>query len=443
MRTSDDILAELRSLHPQLIDLSLGRIERLLSKLGNPQRKLPPVVHVAGTNGKGSTIACLKAMLEASGRRVHVYTSPHLVRFAERIAVPGPDGTARPIAERKLVDLLTRVAQVNAGESITFFEITTAAAFLAFSEIPADAVLLEVGLGGRFDATNVIDKPALTIITPISMDHADKLGDTVEKIAGEKAGIMKRGVRCIVAQQSDAVLGVLSDEAGRRGAPLVVWGNDFEAFAQRGGLVFQKHDHLLDLPLPALIGPHQLVNAGSAVAAALELAWDGLDEAAIARGLTGARWPARMQRLSAGPLTDLIRRDCELWLDGGHNPAGGEAVAQTLADLEDRAPKPLFLIVGMMANKDGAGFLKPFRGLAQRIIAVPLPGAHETPQSPVTLAGIARSCGLEAEIADDVPAALKHLMTTSKGGARIVICGSLYLAGHVLALQDGVTPQMN
>jgi dihydrofolate synthase/folylpolyglutamate synthase len=435
----DDLLASMKQLHPLLIDLSLERVERLLASLGHPQDKLPPVVHIAGTNGKGSTTAFLKAMLEAAGKRVHVYTSPHLVRFNERIALASPDG-ARPIDEDALAALLQRVANVNAGQSITFFEITTAAAFLAFSETPADFLLLEVGLGGRLDTTNVVKKPALTVITPISMDHADKLGDTVEKIATEKAGILKRGVACVVARQTPEVEDVLDAEARRRGATLIRWGEHFEAFAQRGRLVFQREDRLLDLPLPSLIGPHQIVNGGTAVAAALEL---GIDERAIAAGLSTARWPARMQRLGSGALTRDIRPDCELWLDGGHNPAAGEALARTLADLEERSPRPLVLIVGMMGQKDAKGFLQPFAGLARYVITVPVPGAHLPPQLPDALAAVARDVGLDATAADDVAAALAIAQSVDDGPLRILICGSLYLAGHVLALQDGQETQSN
>jgi dihydrofolate synthase/folylpolyglutamate synthase len=435
----DDLLASMKQLHPLLIDLSLERVERLLASLGNPQDKLPPVVHIAGTNGKGSTTAFLKAMLEAAGKRVHVYTSPHLVRFNERIALAGPDG-ARPIDEDALAALLQRVADVNDGQSITFFEITTAAAFLAFSEAPADFLLLEVGLGGRLDTTNVVDKPALTVITPISMDHADKLGDTVEKIAAEKAGILKRGVACVVARQTPDVDEVLDTEARKRGASIMRWGEHFEAFAQRGRLVFQREDRLLDLPLPALIGPHQIVNAGTSVAAALEL---GIDERAIASGLTAARWPARMQRLGSGTLTRDVRADCELWLDGGHNPAAGEALAGTLADLEERSPRPLVLIVGMMGQKDAKGFLRPFAGLARYVITVPVPGAHLPPQLPDALAAAARDVGLDATAAEDIAAALAIAQSVDDGPLRILICGSLYLAGHVLALQDGQETQSN
>jgi dihydrofolate synthase/folylpolyglutamate synthase len=442
--TSGQLLADLKLLHPKLIDLSLGRVTRLLAKLGNPHKALPPVVHVAGTNGKGSVTAYLQAMLQAAGKRVHVYTSPHLVRFHERIALAGADGVTHPIGEDDLVDVLARTQAVNDGDDITQFEITTAAAFLAFAEHPADALLLEVGLGGRLDATNVIDRPALTVLTPISLDHADKLGSSVEKIAAEKAGILKRGVTSIVSQQDESVLEVIEREAARVGAELIVWGRDYDAYEQRGRLVVQQSDRLLDLPLPSLLGRHQIINAGTAVAAALALD-DGLriDEAAIERGLSTARWPARMQRLDGGPLVSLLRPGSELWLDGGHNPAAGLFLAQTLADFEERSPKPLYLVIGMLGLKDPAGFLSPFRGLARHVIGVPIPGAHEAPFSPEALAEVAQSVSLSAEAAASVEAALKRIDALDGGPKRILITGSLYLAGHVLALQEGVEPQAN
>jgi len=443
MRTSDELLAELKGLHPLLIDLSLGRIEALLGKLGHPERRLPPVVHVAGTNGKGSVTAFLKAMLEAAGLRVHVYTSPHLVRFHERIALAGADRRARPIGERELVDRLAAVERINAGEPITFFEITTAAAFLAFAETPADAVILEVGLGGRLDATNVIARPALSVITPISLDHADKLGATVAEIAGEKAGILKTGVAGVVAMQPPEALDAIRARAREVVAPLSVWGEDFEAFEQNGRLVFQSAERLLDLPLPALIGQHQIGNAGTAVAAALRLKWLGLTVDAIEEGLRQVRWPARMQRLDDGPLARLLRPGSELWLDGGHNPAGGQAIAQTLAELEERAPKEVSLVVGMMRNKDAARFLEHFRGLARRVVTVPVPAGPEAAYAPEELAAVAVSVGLAATPAVDVGAALRSLQGPDDGPQRILICGSLYLAGQVLALQEGVQAQAN
>lgn len=443
MAELDDILARLKTLHPVMIDLSLGRVQRLLERLGNPQTRFPPVIHVAGTNGKGSTTAFLKAMLEASGQRVHVYTSPHLVRFAERIAVPGADGIARPIDDRLLSGYLERVETVNAGDPITFFEVTMAAAFVAFSEIPADAVLLEVGLGGEFDSTNVIDAPELCVITPIAMDHADKLGGTLSAIARAKAGILKAGAPCVVAVQEPEVLNVIRAKARAVGAPLSLWGEDFDAFEQRGRLVYQSEAELLDLPMPALTGRHQIINAGTAIAAARRLHAFAISDAAIARGLTQVRWPARMQRLEGGPLGTKLAADAELWLDGGHNPHGGRAIAQTLADLEDRASKPVILIVGMMGQKDVDGFLTPFRGLAQRVIAVPVPGAHERPHEPAALAHCALQLGFTVETATSVPAALDRVRATVSGPMRILICGSLYLAGHVLAMQGGSQVQSN
>jgi len=447
MPTSAKLLAEMKLLHPLLIDLSLGRVERLLGKLGSPHKKLPPVVHIAGTNGKGSVTAYLKAILEAAGARVHVYTSPHLVRFHERIELAGPSGKATPIGEETLVDVLTRTQATNGSDDVTQFEITTAAAFLAFSENPADVLLLEVGLGGRLDATNVVERPVLDVITPISLDHAEKLGATLPKIAAEKAGILRRGVPAVIAQQEAEAEDVIRAEALRLGAPLIVWGEHFDAYEQRGRLVVQFEDELLDLPMPALIGRHQVVNAGTAVAAALGLSGNlphlKLNERAIEQGLTSARWPARMQRLDSGPLPSLLKPGSELWLDGGHNPAAGRALAQTMADLEERAPKPLHLVVGMMGLKDAAGFLSAFRGLASHVVTVPIPGAHEAPHAPETLAETARDVGLKAESATDVAAALKRTDAYEPGPKRILICGSLYLAGHVLGLQEGVEPQAN
>ena len=443
MRTSNELLAELKGLHPRLIDLSLGRIEGLLTKLGHPERRLPPVVHVAGTNGKGSVTAFLRAMLEAAGLRVHVYTSPHLVRFHERIALAGTDGRTRAIGETELVERLSAVQRTNAGDAMTFFEITTAAAFLAFAETPADAVILEVGLGGRLDATNVIARPALSVITPISLDHADKLGATVAAIAREKAGILKTGATGVIATQPPEALEVIRARAQEVVAPLSVWGEDFEAFEQNSRLVFQSAERLLDLPLPALIGQHQIGNGGTAVAAALRLQWLGITVEAIEQGLRQVRWPARMQRLDDGPLSRLIGPGSELWLDGGHNPAGGQAIAQTLAELEERAPKEVSLVAGMMGNKDAAHFLEPFRGLARRIVTVPIPGGPEAALAPQELAMLAASLGFDARPADGVEEAHCSLQGPGEPPQRILICGSLYLAGQVLALQEGVQAQAN
>jgi dihydrofolate synthase / folylpolyglutamate synthase len=352
-------------------------------------------------------------------------------------------GKAQPIAEGDLVALLERTERVNAGDPVTFFEITTAAAFQAFADHPADVVILEVGLGGIFDATNVIKRPALTIVTPVSIDHTDKLGDTIAKIATAKAGIFKPDVQAVVSRQEPDALDAIRATGRRVRAPLFIWGEDYEAYEQRGRLVYQSEELLLDLPLPALLGRHQIINAGTAVAAALHLKALGLDDEAIERGLVEARWPARMQRLDGGPLTQLLRPSSELWLDGGHNPAGGAALAQTMADLEERSTKPLCLVVGMMGQKDARGFMAPFRGLARRVVTVPIPGAHERPFEPTALAEVAKAAGFVAESALTVETALRRLRTTEREPLRILICGSLYLAGHVLALQEGATVQKN
>ncbi|MCH9807588.1 MAG: bifunctional folylpolyglutamate synthase/dihydrofolate synthase [Alphaproteobacteria bacterium] len=441
--TSRDLLADLKLLHPKLIDLSLGRIERLLAKLGDPHKRLPAVVHVAGTNGKGSTTAFMRAILEAAGTRVHVYTSPHLVRFHERILLAGADGVARPIEEAALVDVLTRTQACNDGDDITQFEITTAAAFLAFSETPADVLLLEVGLGGRLDATNVVSKPELTVITPISVDHSDKLGNTLAEIAAEKAGILKSGIPAVVSRQPGEAADVIERTAVELGVRVNFWGRDFDAFEQNGRLVVQCEDRLLDLPLPALKGPHQIVNAGTAIIAALQLSCVDVDEAAIEAGLLSVTWPARMQRLASGPLSDLLSQGSELWLDGGHNPAAADVLSQTVADLEERNPRPLFLVVGMMGLKDVDGFLARFDGLVRCVCAVPIPGAHEVPLAPDLIVSAAQKIGIRASQADSLEDALREIDRQHFGPKRVLICGSLYLAGQVLALQEGVEPEPN
>lgn len=436
--SSDILLDRLRRLYPVTIELSLDRLHTLLAKLGDPHKRMGPVIHVAGTNGKGSVCAYLAAFATAAGLRTHWYSSPHLQTFHERIRLANNPGLPLPVSEQQLIDTLLRVEQTNAGDPITFFEITTAAAFLAFAEYPSDLVILEVGLGGRFDATNVIDKPLACVITPVSIDHAEYLGDTLAKIAGEKAGILKHGVKAIIAAQPDEALDTIRAVAQRVGAPLVLTGEDFDAYEQRGRLVFQNAATLLDLPKPSLVGRHQITNAGTAIAAALEI--PGMSKAAIELGLTSVQWPARMQRLTGGALSALVVSPSELWLDGGHNPAGGQALAQTIADLDERASKPLIMIVGMMGAKDAAGFLTPFTTLARHVIAVPVPATHEAPMAPEILANIAIGINLPASVAATVPEALALANHLTPDPKRVLICGSLYLAGHVLTLEASEIP---
>lgn len=406
------------TLHPKVIDLTLARVDRLLAALGNPERSIPPVVHIAGTNGKGSTQAMIRAGLEAGGDRVHAYTSPHLARFHERIRLAG-----ELISEPALTALLDECVRVNGPDEITFFEITTCAAFLAFARTPADWTLLEVGLGGRLDATNVVEKPRLTIITPVSMDHEAFLGDTIAKIAGEKAGIIKRGVPCIVGPQHPDGLAVIEAKAAALGAPLWVFGQHWNVWEERGRLIYQDENGLLDLPLPNLPGPHQVQNAGAAIAALRLL---GKPEAACEAAVTKAFWPARMQRLRHGPLVDLAPQ-VELWLDGGHNPAGGEAVAATLARMPQRETH---LICGMLNTKDVTGYMRPLAPQVTRLHAVSIPGEKNTLPAEVSR-DAALSVGIDAVAAGSVAEALAGIAAVSPE-ARVLICGSLYLAGSVL-----------
>jgi dihydrofolate synthase / folylpolyglutamate synthase len=406
------------TLHPKVIDLTLDRMHRLLARLGNPERKLPPVIHIAGTNGKGSTQAMIRAGLEAGGARVHAYTSPHLARFHERIRLAGD-----LISEPMLTALLDESAAANGADNITFFEITTAAAFLAFARTSADFTLLEVGLGGRLDATNVVDVPRLTIITPVSLDHQQYLGDTVGAIAGEKAGIIKRGVPVIVGPQTEEGLAAIEAKAARMGAPVLAHGQHWHAFSERGRLIFQDENGLLDLPLPNLPGPHQIENAGAAIMALRHL---GKDHAACEAAVTRAFWPARMQRLRTGPLVDSAP-GVELWLDGGHNPAGGAAVAATLAQMPERETH---LICGMLNTKDVKGYMEPLAGQVSRLHAVSIPGEKNTLPAEVTR-DAALSAGIDAVTAETVAGALADI-TRMSPQARVLICGSLYLAGHIL-----------
>jgi dihydrofolate synthase/folylpolyglutamate synthase len=433
LRPHDAALERLRALHPTRIDLSLGRMRRLCAALGDPQRKLPPVVHVAGTNGKGSTVAYLRAIGEAAGLRVHVFTSPHLVRFAERIRLAGT-----LITDEHLGAVLEHVEAANAGEAITFFEITAAAAFQAFSEVDADLCLLEVGLGGALDATNVIERPAVSVIAPVDYDHREFLGETLEAIAGEKAGIIKPGSHVVVARQPEAAMAVIETRAAVLGAQMQVMGTDFDAWSEAGRLLVQTQERLLDLPLPSLPGPHQIDNAGLAVAAALTLKEARIDETAIAEGIAEAVWPARFQLLTKGPLGEMAQAaGADLWLDGGHNPHAGAAVARTLSAMAARDGRPVVLIVGMLANKDAEGFLRAFVGLSPTVIAIPFEAEAAAP--PEQIAEAARAVGLSVETAPSLEKATARALK-SGGLPHVLICGSLYLAGEVLALSEETWP---
>jgi dihydrofolate synthase / folylpolyglutamate synthase len=435
----DAIVARLAALHPKRIDLSLERIERLLAALGHPERRLPPVIHVAGTNGKGSTIAFLRAILEAAGKRVHVYSSPHLVRFNERYRL-GASGEGRLVSNGELTAALEECERTNAGAPITVFEITTAVGLLLFARHPADVLLMEVGLGGRLDATNVIDHPLASVITRIAIDHTDFLGTTLDEIANEKAGILKRDTPAIIAAQQRDALAVIERQAVRLNAPLKIAGEDWTATEERGRLVYQDEAGLLDLPAPKLYGRHQFENAGLAIATLRAIKPLKIAPSAYEAGMSKADWPARLQRLSAGRLVELTPSGSELWLDGGHNPDGGRAIAAALADLEERVSRPLVLIVGMLASKDCQGFLGNFTGLARRLIAVPVPGA-ETSLSAEAVADAARATGLAATSRDNIDEALDAARKLDlHPPPRILITGSLYLAGEVLR-ENGTLPQ--
>ncbi len=442
MTSSDAIIARFMALHPKKIDLSLGRMETILARLGHPEQRLPPVIHVAGTNGKGSTIAFMRAALEAAGFGVHVYTSPHLVHFHERIrlAKRGTDGSVSGalVDETRLVEALEHCERVNQGEPITVFEITTAAAFHLFAEAPADILLLEVGLGGRMDATNVIDKPLVSVITSISMDHAEYLGATVEAIAAEKAGILKRGTPGVIYPQNDSVRAVTEAAAAKVRAPLLIGGQDFESREEHGRLVYQDEQGLMDLPLPRLPGRHQHRNAGVAIAALRAQSRFPVSEAAWERAMQTVEWPARLQRLTSGRIPARLP-GAEIWLDGGHNVDGGRVLAEALAELGERDNRPLILIAGMLSTKDSDGFLTNFAGLARTVHTVPITG-NSTARTPEAVAEAARHAGLAATAHQSLADALAAVAATRfERPPRVVLTGSLYLAGEILAF-NGTEP---
>ncbi|ODT48158.1 folylpolyglutamate synthase/dihydrofolate synthase family protein [Devosia sp. 63-57] len=430
MSRTDAILKRLSGLHPKLIDLSLERILRLLADMGNPQQRLPPVIHVAGTNAKGSTIAYLRAFLEAAGQRVHVYNSPHLVRFNERIRLAGT-----LVGTRQLNAALEGVEHLNAGRSITFFEVTTATAFKLFAETPADFLLLETGMGGTYDTTNVVDQPLGTIITPVDLDHQAFLGNSIAEIAVSKAGILKRGAKAVIGLQQPEGRAVLERAAHRLGIRPLWQGEDFHGQVQDGRMVFQDEDGLLDLPPPALLGPHQFDNAALAIAATRHFGLP-VDAAAIATGLRHVIWPARMMPLRSGKLRALLPADHELWLDGGHNAHGAAALARSIAALQDARPQKLIMIMGMINNRDPVAFLEPFRSFAPEIMTLTIPGEANAHKA-AAMAGLLTEAGFTAHPKRSIASALSEAAQVPD--ARVLICGSLYLAGDVLA-KNGTPP---
>lgn len=433
-------IERLMTLHPKGFGLSLERITRLLETLGNPQRKLPPVIHVAGTNGKGSVTAFCRALLEAGGYATHVHTSPHLVNWHERYRIGVKGGRSKLVDDASLADALRRIAVANDGQTITVFEILTAAAFMLFSEQPGDAVILEVGLGGRFDSTNVVDNPAVSVIMPISLDHQAYLGDRVELIAAEKAGIMKRGRPVVIGyQEFDAARDVLVSTAERLGCPMAVYGQDFSAHEEFGRLIYQDEFGLNDLPLPRLPGRHQYGNAAAAIRA-VKAAGFPVTEAMMEKAMATVEWPARLQRLSDGKLLQYAPEGSEIWLDGGHNPAGGEVIAEAMAAFEERQSRPLYLVTGMINTKDPVGYFRAFADIAEHVFTVGIRGS-ESGFDPVALAHYAFDAGLVAEPAGSTAEALEEIKRRQVPGGpvpRILIGGSLYFAGNVLA--DNGTP---
>lgn len=439
---SAQIIEELMSLHPKGFDLSLERITRLLERLGNPHLRLPPVIHVAGTNGKGSVVAFSRALLEAAGLSVHVHISPHLVNWNERYRIGVKGGPGQLVEDAMFADALRRVADANGGEKITVFEILTAVTFVLFSEQPADVAIIEVGLGGRFDATNVIPKPAVSVIMPISLDHTAYLGDRVELIAAEKAGIMKRGQPVVIGHQEfEAARNVLVDTAERLGCPHSVFGQDFLAYEEMGRLIYQDEDGLSDIPLPRLPGRHQYGNAAAAIRAVRAAGFE-VTEAMMEKAMLSVEWAGRLQRLGEGKLVAAAPCGAEIWLDGGHNPGAGEVIAEAIAGFEERTARPLYLVIGMINTKEPVGYFAAFKDLARRVYTVPIRNS-DAAIDPVALAVFAGEAGLEASAVSDVGEALAAIRADMKDGEtapRILIGGSLYLAGDVL-LENGTPPK--
>lgn len=441
IHSADREIERLMALHPKGYDLSLERITRLLKRLGNPQDRLPPVIHIAGTNGKGSAAAFSRALLEASGLTVHVHTSPHLVNWHERYRI-GASGGGRLVADDVLAEAVARVAEANRGETITVFEILTAVTFILFSEHPADAAIIEVGLGGRFDATNVVTDPAVSVVMPISLDHEAYLGDRVELIAAEKAGIFKRGVPVVIgAQETETAQDVLVETAERLRCPYLVYGEDFLAYEENGRMIYQDQSGLMDLTPPRLPGRHQFANAAAAIAAVKAAGFD-ITQRAANRAMTTVDWPGRMQKLPKGALSDLAPEGAEVWLDGGHNPGAGLVIAEAMAEQEEKFARPLFLICGMLNTKDQTGYFRAFEGMVRHVYTVPV-SSSDAGMPNAELAARASDAGLSAEPVNSVANALMLLRDTwdpDETPPRILICGSLYLVGDVLA-QNGTPPE--
>ncbi|WP_075997710.1 bifunctional folylpolyglutamate synthase/dihydrofolate synthase [Salaquimonas pukyongi] len=442
--SAESAINRLLEIHPKGFDLSLGRITVLLDKLGNPHLAIPPVFHIAGTNGKGSTAAFLRAILEAAGKSVHVHTSPHLVSWTERYRLGAPGGGSL-VSDRELETAVNRVAEANEGKPITVFEIMSAVGFLLFSEHPADYAILEVGLGGRFDATNVIGKPAVSIITPIDFDHMAHLGNTVEKIAFEKAGIIKRDVPVIVAEQQDAALDVICSRAEELNAPVTVARQDFDWYEQAGRLIFQDEGGLLDIPLPRLAGAYQMANAATAIASCRKVL-PQLGNTVFEEAMKAVRWPGRFERLPEGRLTKALSEKIpdnsmpEIWIDGGHNPQAAAMLVSELGKLRERDARKCCLLAGMLTTKEPAEYFSAFEGLADFVVTVPVPDS-EAGFSPGELAAIAADCGLPAEPAENIQEGLQRCADRVQDEpCRILVCGSLYLIGEVL--RQNATPPL-
>jgi dihydrofolate synthase/folylpolyglutamate synthase len=440
VREADKLIEKLMQLHPKGFDLSLERITKLLEKLGNPQDKMPPIIHVAGTNGKGSVTAFARALLEASGRSVHVHTSPHLVNWNERYRLGVKGGKGQLVDDAAFADALARVAAANDGQMITVFEILTAVTFILFSEHPADAAIIEVGLGGRFDATNVISSPAVSVIMPVSLDHEAYLGDTVEKIAFEKAGIIKRRYPVVIGNQPfDGALEVISRQAVKLQCPLSIYGQDFSAHSENGRLVYQDVESLVDCALPRLIGVHQPANAAAAIRA-VKAAGFSLSDEEIDLAMREVSWPGRMQKITHGQIFDLAPEGSEIWLDGGHNPGAGEVISATFK--QAGAERPLMMIAGMINTKDTSGYFKAFDGMVVEGFTVPIAGSDASVDAEA-LAQSARSVGLKFTATGSIAEALEKVKEAAAQfdlPPRILIGGSLYLAGNALAF-NGTIPE--